>query len=46
LFEIEPVDLVTLTSVTFVLLGAALLAAMVPAARATKVDPMVGLRYD
>ncbi len=44
LFEIEPADPVTLTSVTFVLLSAALLAALVPAARATKVDPMVVLR--
>src|SRR5262249_54734148 len=33
LFEIEPADPVTLTSVTFVLLAAALLAALVPAAR-------------
>jgi putative ABC transport system permease protein len=46
LFEIEPADPVTLTTVTFVLLGTALLAAMVPAARATKVDPMVVLRYE
>lgn len=45
LFEIEPADPVTLTSVTFVLLSAALLAAMVPV-RATKVDPMVVLRYE
>src|SRR5260370_29888457 len=46
LFEIEPADPVTLTSVTFVLLGAALLAALVPAARATKVDPMGVLRRE
>jgi len=46
LFEIEPADAVTLGSVTLVLLGVALLAAMFPAARATKVDPMVVLRYE
>jgi putative ABC transport system permease protein len=46
LFEIEPADPVTLTSVTLVLLGVALLGAMVPAARAMRVDPMVVLRYE
>jgi putative ABC transport system permease protein len=46
LFEIEPADPLTLTSVTCVLVGAALLAAMVPAARAMKVDPIVVLRYE
>src|SRR5260370_42516051 len=37
LFEIKPADSVTLASVTLVLLGVALLAAMFPTARATKV---------
>jgi putative ABC transport system permease protein len=46
LFEIKPADSVTLASVTLVLLGVALLAAMFPTARATKVDPIVVLRYE
>ena len=46
LFEIEPADPLTLTSVTLVLFGVALLAAMVPAARAMRVDPIVVLRYE
>jgi putative ABC transport system permease protein len=46
LFEIEPADPVTLTSVTLLLLGVALLAAIIPAARAMRVDPMVVVRYE
>ena len=46
LFETKPADPATLVSVTLVLAGVALLAAAFPAARATKVDPMVVLRYD
>jgi putative ABC transport system permease protein len=46
LFEIKPADPVTLLSVTAILLIVALLAALLPAARATKVDPMVVLRYE
>ena len=46
LFEIEPADPVTLTSVTLVLLAVALFAAIIPAARAMKVDPIVVLRYE
>jgi putative ABC transport system permease protein len=46
LFEIKPADPVALASVTLVLLGVALLAAMFPAVRATKLDPMVVLRYE
>jgi ABC-type lipoprotein release transport system permease subunit len=46
LFEIESADPVTLTSVTFVLFAVALLAAIIPAARAMRVDPIVLLRYE
>jgi ABC-type antimicrobial peptide transport system permease subunit len=46
LFEIEPADPVTLASVTLVLLTVALLAAVFPTARATRVDPIVVLRYE
>ena len=46
LFEIKPVDVLTLTSVTLVLIGASLAASYLPARRATRVDPMVALRCD
>ena len=46
LFEIKPTDLATMASVTLVLLGVALLAATLPALRATRIDPMVALRYE
>jgi putative ABC transport system permease protein len=44
LFGVKPTDPATFTMVAFLLVGVAMLATLVPALRATRVDPIVALR--
>jgi predicted permease len=46
LFEVTPTDPITLASVCCVVFAVSVLAAALPARRATRVDPVVALRYE
>ncbi|HET6892743.1 MAG TPA: ABC transporter permease [Pyrinomonadaceae bacterium] len=46
LFNVKPTDVTTFSAAGLVILGATFFASFIPARRATKVDPIVALRYE
>jgi putative ABC transport system permease protein len=46
LFAVRPSDPLTLSAAALVLMATAFLAILIPVRRATRVDPMVALRYE